>query len=192
MGQYYIPLVGNAFGTNRKAFDRSIDGRYEVSKLLENSWYLNPFVNAISALFYSEASRLVWIGDYATEADDFYFKGSSAFCLPCYEEAWGEGVALIKTSASDFSLDGKFLLNYDTRQFVDLDDYKRLSVDKQGWCIHPLPLLTAVGNDRGSGDFHEGNVGYESVGAWAWHLLSIVDNRPKNFRKLKLVFKEII
>jgi hypothetical protein len=123
MGQYYIPLVGNAFGTNRKAFDRSFDGRYEVSKLMENSWYLNPFVNAISALFYSEASRLVWIGDYATEADDFYFKGSSALCVPSYEEAWGEGVALIKTSASDFTLDGKFLLNYDTRQFVDLDEY---------------------------------------------------------------------
>ena len=86
----------------------------------------------------------------------------------------------------------KVLLNYDTHQFVDLDDYKRLSVDKQGWCIHPLPLLTAVGNDRGSGDFHEGNVGYENVGTWAWHLLSIEDNRPKNFRKLKLAFKEII
>lgn len=192
MGQYYIPLVGNAFGTNLKAFDRSIDGEYMVSKLMENSWWLNPFVNAISALFYREPNRLAWVGDYATEADDFHFPHCSAFCVPHYEDAWGENVRLIKTASTDFKLDGKFLLNYDTRQFVSLDEYKATSTDKDGWVIHPLPLLTAVGNDRGSGDFYEGNVGYEFVGLWAWHLLSIVDTRPpKRFSRLKLVFKEI-
>ncbi|MBR1807062.1 MAG: hypothetical protein IJ774_11860, partial [Selenomonadaceae bacterium] len=59
-----------------------------------------------------------------------------------------------------------------------------------GWAIHPLPLLTAVGNDRGMGDFHEGGVGYEHVGTWAWHLISISAKAPKRFEELKLAFKE--
>lgn len=123
--------------------------------------------------------------------DDFNFPHCSAFYVPSYREVWGDGVLTLGSTSTDFTLDGKFLLNYDTAQYVDLDEYKAASVDKHGWIIHPLPLLTAVGNDRGGGDFHEGNVGYENVGIWAWNLLSIVDNLPKRFKKLKLAFKEI-
>ena len=191
MGQYYMPILGNAFGTDCKVFNRSVDGEYTFAKLLEHSWWLSPFVNSISARLYKEVGRVAWVGDYATEADDFHFPHCSAFCVPHYEDAWGENVRLIKTASTDFKLDGKFLLNYDTRQFVSLDEYKAASVDKDGWVIHPLPLLTAVGNGRGGGDFHEGNIGFEDVGIWAWHLLSIVDNLPKHFKKLKLIFKEV-
>ena len=82
-------------------------------------------------------------------------------------------------------------MNHDTKQFVDLDECKAKSEDKDGWVIQPIPLLTAVGNDRGSGDFHDGNVGYEFVGLWAWHLISISDKQPKSYKKFDLVFKEI-
>ena len=95
------------------------------------------------------------------------------------------------STVTDFTLDHKFLLNHDTKEFVDLDDYKEKSVDNDGWTIHPLPLLTAVGNDRGSGDFHEGNIGYEFVGLWAWNLISISDTPPKSYKKIDLVFKEL-
>ena len=43
-----------------------------------------------------------------------------------------------------------------------------------------------------NGDFHEGNIGYEKVGKWAWHLISISDKVPKNYKKMDLVFKEIL
>ena len=187
-----MPILGDAFGLNCKVFDRSVNGEYTFAKLMEHSWWQNPFVNAFSEFLYNNPSRVAWVGDYADEPDDFDFPHCSAFYVPCYEDAWGENVRLIKTASTDFALDGKCLLNLDTRQFVDLDEYKAASTDKNGWCIHPLPLLTAVGNGRGGGDFHEGNVGYEHVGLWAWHLLYIVDTRPtKHFTKLKLVFKEI-
>ena len=133
---------------------------------------------------------MAWTGDYADEPDDFNFPNCSAFYVPGYKEVWGEVVIPVSVVSTDFSLDGKFLLNHDTKQFVDLDEYKKLSVDKHGWVIHPLPLLTAVGNDRGGGDFHEGNTGYENVGIWAWQLLSIEDKSPKGFSKFPLVFKE--
>ena len=192
MGQYFMPILGNAFGTDCKVFNRSVDDEYTFAKLMEHSWWLSPFVNSISARLYKEVGRVAWVGDYADEPDDFCFKNCSAFYVPSYREVWGDGVLTLGLTSTDFTLDGKFLLNYDTRQFVSLDEYKAASVDKDGWVIHPLPLLTAVGNDRGSGDFHEGNTGYEFVGIWAWHLLSIVDTRPpKHFKKLNLVFKEI-
>ena len=84
--------------------------------------------------------------------------------MPNYNEVWGDKVKLLTSHSTDFMLDNKFLINYDTREFIDLNLYKKNAKDKDGWTIHPLPLLTAVGNDRGGGDFHEGNIGYESVG----------------------------
>ena len=102
----------------------------------------------------------------------------------------GDSITVIGVSSSDFTLDGKFLFNHDNKQFVDLNDYKANSIDKHGWTIHPLPLLTAVGNDRGGGDFHEGNNGFENVGIWAWHLISIADKPPEDFSKIKIRFIE--
>ena len=42
--------------------------------------------------------------------------------------------------------------------------------------ISPIPLLTAVGNDKGGGDFHKGaGQGYELIGTWAWDTVEITD-----------------
>ena len=191
MGQYYRAVLGDKFGLDCKVFDRSVDGAYTLAKLMEHSWWLNPFCNAFAENLYNENERVIWCGDYAGEDGDFDFNFNSAFYTPSYKEVWGETVNLHGCQSSTFSLDHKFLLNHDTKEFIDLDDYKEKSEDKHGWTIHPLPLLTAVGNDRGGGDFHEGNIGYEFVGIWAWHLISIADKVPKNYKKFNVVFKEI-
>ena len=190
MGQYYMAILGDSYGLNCKVFDRSVDGEYTFAKLLEHSWWKNPFVNAFSEFIYNKPSRVAWVGDYADEPDDFDFPNCSAFYVPCYKEIWGDMVSTVGVSSTDFTLDGKFLLNHDTRLFIDLDEYKATSVDKDGWTIHPLPLLTAVGNDRGSSDFHEGNTGFEFVGSWAWQLISIADKPPASFRKIDIRFIE--
>ena len=190
MGQYYKPILGDKYGLNCKVFDRSIDGEYTLAKLLEHSWWQNPFVNAFSEFVYKEPSRVIWCGDYADAPDDFNFPNCSAFYVPSYGEIWGDTVSAIGVSYTDFTLDGKFLLNHDTKQFVDLDEYKVNSIDKHGWIIHPLPLLTAIGNGRGGGDFHEGNTGFEFVGSWAWQLISIEDKPPKDFSKTDIRFIE--
>ena len=190
MGQYFRPILGDQYGLNCKVFDRSVDGEYTLAKLMEHSWWKNSFVNAFSEFLYNEPSRVIWCGDYGNEPEDFCFYNCSAFYVPCYRAIWGDKVKPIGVSSSDFSLDDKFLINHDTKEYIDLNEYKAASVDKHGWTIHPLPLLTAVGNDRGGGDFHEGNTGYENVGIWAWHLISFVDKPPKNFSQFQLVFKE--
>ena len=190
MGQYYMSILGDAYGLNCKVFDRSVNYEYTFAKLLEHSWWQNPFVNAFSEFLYNKPSRVIWCGDYADEPDDFNFPNCSAFYVPSYKEIWSETIATHTVATSNFTLDGKFLLNHDMRQFVDLDEYKLLSTDKDGWVIHPLPLLTAVGNARGGGDFHEGNTGYENVGIWAWQLLSFADEPPDDFIKANICFIE--
>ena len=190
MGQYYRAILGDAYGLNCMVFDRSVDGEYTLAKLMEHSWWLNPFVNSFAAQIYNSKSRVCWVGDYATEPADFKFANNSAFYVPNYKEVWGNKVKLLTSHSSDFTLDGKFLLNHDTKEYLDLDEYKEKSKDKEGWTIHPLPLLTAVGNNRGGGDFYEGNIGYEFVGIWAWQLISIADSFPKNFTSVNIIFKE--
>ena len=191
MGQYYRAILGDAYGLNCMVFDRSVDGEYTLAKLMEHSWWLNPFVNSFSEQIYKCKSRVCWVGDYATEPADFKFANNSAFYVPNYKEVWGNRVELLTLHGTDFTLDGKFLLNHDTKEYIDLDEYKEKSKDKEGWTIHPLPLLTAVGNNRGGGDFHEGNIGYEFVGIWAWQLISISDSFPKNFKPVNIIFKEL-
>lgn len=164
MGQYYMAVLGNEFGTDCKVFNRSVDNEYTFAKLLEHSWWENSFVNSFSERLHNRLGRVVWCGDYANEPDDFYFPNCSASYIPCYREVWGDNVKTLSSTSTDFKLDDKFLLNYDTKQFVDLNEYKAKSIDKHDWCIHPLPLLTAVGNGRGGGEFHEGNIGFENVG----------------------------
>lgn len=192
MGQYFRPILGNLRGLDCKVFDRSVDGERTLAKLMEHSWWENPFVNSFAARLYHHKKRVCWVGDYADAPDDFKFPFSSAIHVPCFADVWGDNVRLLKSKSTDLTLDGKFLVNHDTEQYVDLSEYKKLSADKDGWAIHPLPLLTAVGNDRGSGDFHDGNIGYEYVGIWAWHLLSVTDKQPKKFAKFNLIFTEII
>ena len=191
MGQYFMPVLGDKSGLNCKVFDRSVDGEYTMAKLMEHSWWLNPFCNSFAEKIFKHKGRVIWCGDYA-EDEDFDFKLDSAVYIPNEKEIWGETVKLYKSKSTNFTLDKKFLLNHDKKEFIDLDEYKSKSKDKDGWVIHPLPLLTAVGNDKGSGDFHEGNIGYEFVGSWAWNLISIDEKVPKNFKKIDVVFKEIL
>lgn len=196
MGQYYRQLVGNKDGKILAVYNccsllpngkKDFDG----FKLMEHSWIENWFVNGVCKRIYNNPLRIVWVGDYANEVGDFDLDIPSNPIIPDYYNAWGDEVfpSLIEVD-DEFSVVGKFLLNHDTREYIEITDngYLHYSqpTDKSplSWIIHPLPLLTAIGNGRGSGDFHEGNYGYENVGIWAWHLLEIADGAPMEYEEL--------
>ena len=189
MGQYFMPILGNVYGGQCKVFDRSVNGEYTFAKLLEHSWWQNTFVNAFSEFLYNNPGRVCWVGDYATEHDDFNLNVPVAITRPNYKKVWGKNVKLLSCAPSDFTLDGKFFVNFDSRQFINLDEYKANSVASDGWILHPLPLLTAIGNDRGGGDFHKG-VGYKQIGSWAWQLIAFLDQPPNDFVKVDIRFIE--
>ena len=94
MGQYYQPILGNKDGLNCKVFDRSIDGEYTLAKLLEHSWWQNPFANSFAKRLYNKKGRVCWVGDYANN-DDFNFSINTALHTPNYEEVWGDTVKQI-------------------------------------------------------------------------------------------------
>ena len=192
LGQYFMPILGDQHGLNCQVFDRSVDGQYTMAKLMEHAWLDNSFVSSFSALLHNKLGRVCWVGDYANQPDDFKFNQNSAIHTPSYKDVWGEGVRTLSIHHAYFNLDHKFLVNFDTNEYINLDEYKEDAVDDKGWVIHPLPILTAVGNDRGFGDFHDGNIGYEHVGIWAWNLISIVSLPPPIFfNKIHIVLKEV-
>lgn len=199
MGQYYRQLIGNKNGEvialhagmvllpNGKKDNHGV-------KLMEHSWLGNWFVNGICKKMYNNPLRVMWVGDYANEVGDFDFNISSNPIIPDYDAAWGRWVlpSLVEVDG-EFSIVGKFLLNHDTCEYIEISDngylYYSQPTEKSPlpWVIHPLPLLTAVGNDRGCGDFHKGNYGYENVGIWAWNLLEISDSAPMEYEEMSML-----
>jgi hypothetical protein len=62
--------------------------------------------------------------------------------------------------------------------------------DWDGWCMNPLPLLTACGNGRGGGDFGDCHVGYEDVGTWAFDWLEYTRTPPPDYEAVMYYFNE--
>lgn len=68
------------------------------------------------------------------------------------------------------------------RYLVDLDTFEYVSMvglprDTYKWRTHPLPLLTAEGNGRGGGDYHDDKPGAEFVGRWARHKIALAKRK---------------
>lgn len=182
MGQYYNIAIKKDGKT--KAYNRTIDGEYTMAKLMEHSWYLNPMVNAISEKLYKSPSQIAWVGDYADEGElyDIAYPKNGRYCV---------------LHRSDFTLNGRYIVNHTKKLILDCWEYLTLSLknSEDGWVIHPLPLLTAVGNGRGGGDYR--GINQDKVGSWAWDTLEIVDweeaekyFKEKNYDKFMVTFKE--
>ena len=100
--------------------------------------------------------------------------------------------------------DGWYLINHSTNEYVDLGKFRKENgwveswMDRDGqkvsyWmAIHPLPLLTACGNGRGGGDYHEEYPDYDLVGIWAFDLIEFSDYKPVGFTERIVRFTEQI
>lgn len=58
--------------------------------------------------------------------------------------------------------------------------------------VHPLPLLTACGNNRGGGDYHEKYPDFDLVGIWAFDLIEFANYKPVGFTERVVGFTEQI
>ena len=204
MGQYYKPALivpDNRVLTMRAtSFD-------SFNKLTEHSWISNPFVNAVYSLIYKSAKRVAWIGDYSRE--DYETCGEAYIkAMPFdqfqkfYELTWGDDVIDLPSkffsnrdlSILTFDTKGMFLVNRNKRVYIDMAAYIRENTVKSGawagWCMDPLPLLTACGNGRGGGDFYEGHIGYADIGVWAFDCLEYTDQIPDGYTEAMYYFDE--
>lgn len=81
-----------------------------------------------------------------------------------------------------------YLCNHDKKLYINIDEYIKKSTDKDNWCLHPLSLITAIGNGRGGGDYRGINQDY--IGFWFWDLISLEPDIPDNYEEFDVSFCE--
>lgn len=194
MGQYYYPTI---LRKNNKRFysEEFYSHDYDSGlKLTEHSYCGNHFVETVMAQLLNNPGRLAWIGDYHEEGDfaelnpglpksiekRFYkhYESEHDYCA-------GKHVSHYSKPEEVKERQGRFILNHDKKCYIDMEKYEKDNLtfgEDDDQCFHPIPLLTAVGNGRGGGDFS--GVGEEDVGSWAGDLLEVRNAKPKGYRNV--------
>jgi hypothetical protein len=151
------------------------------AKLMEHSWIGNPFVGAVMKLMQTgglwHKKPIVWCGDYYNEEgeEDYYNKVLD-----------GNQIQPNESLSEDEQIKA-VLVNHTTREYVLCS---KMPSNEMGWRINPLPLLTALGNGRGGGDYNKDLPDADKVGIWARHILSIEYAVPEGYKELQVAFRE--
>jgi hypothetical protein len=115
---------------------------------------------------------MVWAGDYA---DEELGKSYNLYTMV--------RTRLVQEPAA--TPPPRFLINLDTRDYIDLAVLRPHSDDG---ILHPLPLLTCDGNGRGGGDYRGSD---SRIGRWARHrLAATTDFVPREFSEVDGTFIE--
>lgn len=175
MGQYYNTLIER--NGEATAYNRRVSGEYTPAKLTEHAWWENPFVTTITNLLWKDPAKVAWVGDYSNCEE-------KAIKENLYERAWSDDAQGIEKR--EMYLDGKYLVDHTQKLVLDCDAYKSASTDADGWCLHPLPLLTAIGNGEGCGDYF--GINKEDVGSWCWDEISVEDEPPEGYKPVMYTF----
>lgn len=180
MGQYYTPITQKGDDEKtRQTYSLSYNGEFYGHKLTEHSWWYNPVMNAFVSLFQHNPLRLAWVGDYSRDVK------------LCKENNLYEFIVRNRKNElalkGELSMKGLFLVNHSKKVYLDCNDYYT-RCQHDGWCLHPLSLLTAVGNGNGGGDYYGENA--DDVGAWAWDIISVENEPPAGFNEVKYSFVE--
>ena len=208
MGQYYYPTIlreKNKRFYSEEFYSHDYDNGL---KLTEHSYCGNNFVETIMAQLLNKPGRLAWIGDYHSDGDfaelnpdlpeiiekKFYAhykcftsSGNADYCK-------GKHVRYYNKPEEVKERQGRFIINQDKKCYIVMEEYEKNSLtcaEVNDWHFHPIPLLTAVGNGRGGGDFH--GIGEEDVGCWAGDLLEVRNVRPNGYENAtaEVQFQEI-
>jgi hypothetical protein len=171
MGQYFHPCILTQNKRQVKTW-LSPHAFGNGAKLMEHSWLTNNFVRAFESLIVDNPEIVVWCGDYADEV-----KGCKT---NLYDRCTDEGEAIPTPTEKEI----RYVINHDKKEFVDKNN---LIKDSEGYCIHPLPLLTCNSNGRGGGDFRGES---PLVGKWAYDLISVSSKKPKDFKEIIFDLKE--
>jgi len=203
MGQYYRPLLISKDGAKRSALAHTFDNGL---KLMEHSWVGNNFVNAVLHEMVNKPTRLAWLGDYSDSAVEEecnlgggYITSVSEF-LKMFNYLWGEDCAPndLPGDSPTFKLDREhadcYIVNLTKRCYIDMEQYVKRNIhkppyDDHEWCVHPLPLLTALGNGMGGGDYR-GEEGKDNIGSWAFDEIYVTYLRPGTMEAVEFCFKE--
>jgi len=173
MGQYYKPI-------NLDSGQWLYTHDYETGmKLMEHSWIGNEFVGRVMELLTKGGDwykqRIAWAGDYYSEEGETNH----------YDLVKDENKIKPTNFLTEKEQEDSILVNHDKKQYVIMS---KAPIDTDGWRANPLPLLTALGNGRGGGDYN--GVNEDKVGIWAEDVLSVETEIPEGFEELEIKFLE--
>lgn len=151
-------------------------------KLMEHSWMENDYVNGVVERIWDDPCRVAWVGDYADAAVD-------GFPESVYRKVWprddDDGLPELAFAERPKVHRTGYLVNHTKGVYLDLERYgneagylPEWQREGDAWTIHPLPLLTAIGNGRGGGDYRDCYPNYDMVGSWAMDEIEYTEADP--------------
>lgn len=195
MGQYYSPQI---FKSNKPMSEETLLASFycheygQGLKLTEHSFFTNPVVEAVIACVCSFGkARVAWVGDYS---DDITRK-KETYSLYHHNH---ERLNIHPYQAPKMPKGLVWMINQTKKECVNLETYPkyfkatRYSLGENNCLVekkeisnmlHPLPLLTCMGNGRGGGDYYDKYWGTETadyVGRWAGDIITFSDKEPND------------
>ena len=168
MGQYYVAILIDEQNQPSTLSPYDFDNG---AKLMEHSYIANNFVNAVLSELRDTPHRVYWLGDYA-ESKHFLNGDFRLTNQQCQEMSTNESIRVQPTPANQIWIyDEFYAINLDKREYLKFEKN-----DPHLYQINPLPLLTAVGNGEGGGDY--AGVGEDNVGIWSGNYIYITDKLP--------------
>lgn len=181
MGQYFQATLKDSSG-NFTTFS-SHDYDHNGSKLTEHSYINILYVIAIVKQLYCNPQQVAWVGDYA-EKDDLKTSVSIKEVQTFINHRMNDD-STIDVIPSPLESDSRLVLvNHTKKEYIWIQDFFVNNIDEDGRAMHPLPLLTAIGNGKGGGDYH--GINEDQIGRWCCDTLEYMDYtsyRNKNIEK---------
>ena len=207
MGQYYKALL---IGKHGKRYILESWDYDNGSKLMEHSYINNSFMRAAASMLVDYPMKVAWIGDYSDDkyGDPYEQKMPHDKFMRHYKACWNNGSKPhYMPDAAEVAYVGLeenwYLINHTQKLVIDLGKYYEQNKWEETWtdyqthekrsswyCVHPLSLLTACGNDRGGGDYHSKYPDYSEVGTWAFDKLEYRHDKPEGYTEVMYSFKE--
>lgn len=151
MGQYYTPVLIDEENGDEKRYSPHNYGN--GAKLMEHSYIGNRFVETICNEILEHPMRVAWVGDYSDGVvDEDKYKdipNIKRFIEIESDVTLGHLYANPKEVNGNVSSINYFILNHTKKEYIRMYTY----AFNNNTNIHPLPLLTSIGNGEGGGDY---------------------------------------
>jgi hypothetical protein len=174
MGQYYYSILLTEDGRIMAWMCAHNYGN--GLKLMEHSYlgnnYISTFEWGLSPAGPYHKTRVVWAGDYADPEpgkEDTLYKMCDEYGM----------IRPAKKETTNY----RFVVNHTKRLFVD----KTKVPSRDGYTLHPLPILTCEGNGRGGGDYHGDS---PLVGSWARNVISVEESAPEGYEEISFTLRD--
>lgn len=183
MGQYYTPIIKRG-----KKFKGYYSHHYNNGlKLIEHSYVGNEFTETVMAELFDNPGKLAWVGDYAEEKD---VKSEFTLQFIQAEKRFGRSFDLGKNNYSKpiylSKPEYRYIINYDKNEYIDMEEYCKM-YNRKDFILHPVPLLTAIGNGRGGGDYYGSNM--KLIGYWACDTIMTTNDLEKDKNSINITDK---